>query len=134
LAVICYIGIGSNVGNRRRNIKLAIDKINRLKDTRVIKVSKIIESEPVGGPPQGKFLNSALKILTYLAPIALLNNLQKIERQLGRPKIHLYQGPRVIDLDILFYASQVINNKDLCIPHPRIWEREFVMRPLLEIL
>lgn len=133
--VICCLGIGSNLGDRRKNIKIAIEKINRLKGTRVIKISKIRETKPLGGlPAQGKFLNAVLKIQTNLAPLTLLKNLQKIERQLGRPKKHIYHGARIIDLDILFYGSEVIKTKNLNVPHPRIWEREFVMRPLLEVI
>ncbi len=133
--VICYLGIGSNLGDRRKNIKIAVEKINRLKSTRVIKISKIRETKPLGGlPGQRKFLNTVLKIQTNFTPSALLKNLQKIERELGRPKKHIFWGPRAIDLDILFYGNEVIRSKVLSIPHPRIWEREFVMRPLLEVI
>lgn len=133
--VICYLGIGSNVGDRRKNIRLALQKINRLKETKVIQISKISETLPVGGPAgQGKFLNAVLKIKTNLAPAALLNKLKKIELELGRPIKHIRHGPRAIDLDILLYADKVINRKDLNIPHPKMFEREFVIKPLLEIL
>lgn len=130
---ICYLGIGSNLGDRRKNIKSAIKEINALKDTRVVKASKIIETDPVGGPKgQPKFLNAALKIATRLPPPALLKNLKKIEKGIGRKKTVRY-GPRAIDLDILFYADKIINRKDLKVPHPKIFEREFVLKPLLEI-
>lgn len=132
---ICYLGIGSNLGNRKRNIKLALQKINRIEETRIIKASKIIETKPVGGPSrQGKFLNACLKIKTSLTPTALLNKLKKIETQLGRPAKHIRYGPRTIDLDILFYGDKIVNRRDLKIPHPRIFERKFVIKPLLEIL
>ena len=131
----CYLGIGSNLGDRLKNIKSAISKLNSLKNTKVIKVSKIIETEPVGGPiDQGKFLNAALKIKTRLTPLNLLKNLQKIEKQLGRKKTDVRYGPRPIDLDILFYADKIIHSKNLTIPHPRLFEREFVIKPLLEII
>lgn len=131
---ICYIGIGSNLGNRRKNIKSAVEKIGKLKDTKVIKVSKIIETEPVGGPPgQGKYLNGALKISTGLAPKALLKGLQRIEIELGRKKT-VRNAPRVIDLDILFYADKIIHTKDLIVPHPRLFERDFVLKPLGQII
>lgn len=133
--VACFVGIGSNLGDRHKNIKSAVNKINRLKGTRVIKISRIIETEPHEGPlGQGRFLNACLKITTALAPLILLKNLQKIEIGLGRPKIHIHYGPRTIDLDILFYGNRVIKKKDLLIPHPKICERDFVMRPLLEVL
>jgi len=131
---ICYLGIGSNLGNRKKNINSAIKKIGALNKTKVIKLSKIIETEPVGGPGnQPKFLNAALKIQTELSPLKLLKNLKKIEKELGRTKTIRY-GPRIIDLDILFYADKIINRKDLKIPHPKIFEREFVIRPLLEVI
>jgi len=131
---ICYLGIGSNLGDRRENIKLALQKIKSLKDTEFVKVSKLIETDPVGGPSgQGKFLNAALKIKTNIPPEKLLNRLKKIEKELGRTKA-VGCSPRTIDLDILFYGDRIINSKNLVIPHPRIFEREFVIRPLLEII
>jgi len=130
----CYLGIGSNLGKRRKNIKLAIQKISALKDTEVIKSSRMIETEPVGGPVgQGKFLNAALKIRTNLSASALLKKLKSIEKQLARKKT-VRNGPRTIDLDILFYGDRIINSKNLTIPHPRVFEREFVIKPLLEII
>lgn len=132
--VTCYLGIGSNLGDRQKSIRLAIKKINALKGTRIIKVSKIIETEPIGGPGgQGKFLNTALKIKTDTSPFMLLKSLKNIEKELGRVKTVRY-GPRVIDLDILFYGNRVIDRKDLKVPHPKIFEREFVIKPLLEII
>lgn len=132
--VICYLGIGSNLGNRKKNIELAVSKVNALKDTQVLKVSKIIEAQPQGGPAgQGKFLNAALKIKTNLLPLSLLKNLKKIEKELGRKKSARF-GPRLIDLDILFYGDRVLNYKNLIIPHPRIFERKFVVKPLLEVI
>lgn len=131
---VCFLGIGSNLGNRYKNIKLALEKINRLKDTQILKTSRIIESEPVGGPPgQGKFLNAVLKMRTALLPFALIKKLKNIEKELGRKKTVRF-GPRTIDLDILLYGDRVIRNKELEIPHPRMFERDFVIMPLLEIL
>lgn len=133
--VICYLGIGSNLGDRRRNIQRAIEKINRLRETAVMSISGIMETDPVGGVTgQGKFLNAALKIKTNLSPSQLLKSLQKIERGLGRPKKHPFNGPRTIDLDILFYGSQTIKTSSLQVPHPRIYQRDFVLKPLLEII
>lgn len=132
---VCYLGIGSNLGNRRQNIRLAIGKIDQLEATKVIKISRLHETEPVGGPKaQGKFLNAALKIKTKFSPSRLLKKLKAIERQLGRNGCYLHYGPRTIDLDMLFYADKFINRENLKIPHPKVFEREFVMRPLLEIL
>ncbi|MDP2923283.1 MAG: 2-amino-4-hydroxy-6-hydroxymethyldihydropteridine diphosphokinase [Candidatus Omnitrophota bacterium] len=132
---ICYLGVGSNLGNREKNIKLALREINRLKEIKIIKVSKIIESEPVGGPAgQGKFLNTVLKIKTNLTPVNLLKKLKIIEVELGRPKKHIRYGPRTMDLDILFYGDKIIKKRGLEIPHPRIFEREFVIGPLLQVI
>lgn len=130
----CYLGIGSNLGDRRKNISSAIKKIKALKDTKVIKVSRLIETEPVGGPAgQPKFLNGALKIKTNLPPLTLLKEIKKIEKELGRAKTVRY-GPRVIDLDILLYADKIIKSKALTIPHPKMFIRDFVIRPLSEII
>jgi len=97
---ICYLGVGSNLGDRRKNIKLAVKRINALKNTSVLKESRIIETAPAGGPSdQPDFLNAALKIKTSIPPIKLLKELKKIENDLGRVKCARF-GPRVIDLDI----------------------------------
>ncbi|MDD5691889.1 MAG: 2-amino-4-hydroxy-6-hydroxymethyldihydropteridine diphosphokinase [Candidatus Omnitrophica bacterium] len=131
---ICYLGIGSNLGDRRKNIKLAVKRINALKNTSVLKESRIIESAPVGGPAgQPDFLNAALKIKTKLPPLNLLKELKKIENDLGRVKSVRF-GPRVIDLDILLYGDRVMAAKKLTIPHPRLFSRDFVTGPLLEVL
>ncbi|MDD4953730.1 MAG: 2-amino-4-hydroxy-6-hydroxymethyldihydropteridine diphosphokinase [Candidatus Omnitrophica bacterium] len=130
---ICYLGIGSNLGQRRENIELAVKKINSLKSTKVIKLSGIIETKPQGGPPQPKFLNAALKIKTGLAPLTLLKKLKNIEQELGRIKT-VRNGPRAIDLDILLYADKIIKRKELIVPHPRMFERDFVIRPLSEVI
>ncbi len=131
---VCFLGIGSNLGNRYKNIKLALEKINRLKDTQILESSRIIESEPVGGPlEQGKFLNAVLKMRTALSPSLLLKKLKNIEKELGRIKSVRF-GPRAIDLDILLYGDKILKNKKLEIPHPRMFARDFVITPLLEIL
>ncbi|MFA5411336.1 MAG: 2-amino-4-hydroxy-6-hydroxymethyldihydropteridine diphosphokinase [Candidatus Omnitrophota bacterium] len=132
--VTCYLGIGSNLGERRKNIRLAVKKINSLSGTEIIKLSKIIETEPQGGPRgQEKYLNAALKIKTSLPAVSLLKKLKNIEKDLGRVKTVRY-GPRVIDLDILFYGDKIINRNDLKVPHPKIFERDFVLGPLSEVI
>ena len=106
-----------------------------MKETKIIKTSKLIETKPLGGPRyQPKFLNAALKITTNLPALILLKKLKKIEQELGRPKKHIRFGPRTIDLDILFYADKVIKTRSLIIPHRRVFKREFVIKPLLELL
>jgi 2-amino-4-hydroxy-6-hydroxymethyldihydropteridine diphosphokinase len=130
--VTCYIGIGSNLGNRRYYIDTAIRKIRMLTTTRVKKTSRIVESLPQGGPSQGPYLNAVLEMETELSPYQLLQELQKIESGLGRVRV-VKDGPRTIDLDILTYGELSINESALCIPHPRILERDFVLNPLKEI-
>lgn len=130
--VTCYIGIGSNLGDRRYHIDKAIKEIRMLGVTKVKKISRIIETLPQGGPVQGPYLNGVLEIETQLTPYQLLQELQKIETALGRTRA-VINGPRTIDLDILTYADLRIHEDALCIPHPRMLERDFVLVPLKEI-
>lgn len=130
--MICYIGIGSNVGDRQKNIENAIQKLKESHGIEVKRVSRIYETEPIGGPPQGKYLNGIIELETNLAPAELLAMLQDIEHQLGRTRT-VKNGPRTIDLDILLYGDRKIHEPGLEIPHPRMYEREFVMKPLKEL-
>lgn len=130
--VTCYIGLGSNLGDRQYYLACAIKKIKMLPLTRVIKVSSTIETKPEGGPPQGPYFNSVLSIDTELAPYQLLLELQEIETSLGRIRT-VIDGPRTIDLDILTYGDCCITEEALCIPHQRIKQRQFVLVPLKEI-
>lgn len=129
----CYIGLGSNLGDRRQNIKQALSSLKKTKSISVSKVSKVYQTLPIGGPKQGKYLNAAVKLKTSLGPHKLLRLLKRIEKDLGRTK-SVRWGARVIDLDILLYEDQIIQQKDLKIPHPRMFEREFVLKPLSEVL
>jgi 2-amino-4-hydroxy-6-hydroxymethyldihydropteridine diphosphokinase len=95
-------------------------------------VSSIYETDPVGGVPQGKFLNGVLEIETALTPKALLKKLNAIEKALGRERM-VKNGPRTIDLDILYYGEEMIDEDGLVVPHPRINEREFVLKGLREL-
>ncbi len=132
--VTCYIGLGTNLGNRRRNIKLAVKKIGNLKATRIIKESRFSDFPPVGGPAgQRNYLNGVLKIQTELPALNLLKKLKTIENELGRFKSARF-GPRVIDLDILLYGDKSIKNRGLTVPHPRMFRRVFVIKPLKEVL
>ncbi len=130
--VTCYIAAGSNLGDRKFYIESAIKKIQILPNTKVKKVSSIIETAPQGGPAQGPYLNAVLEIETGLSPYQLLRELQQIESGLGRVRV-VVNGPRTIDLDILFYGDLYMQEEALCIPHPRMQERDFVMFPLKEI-
>ena len=127
-----YLGIGSNLGDRRRNIEAAIELLRDTGDIEVARISTLYETDPVGGPPQGKFLNGALEVKTNLAPYDLLKSLNKIEEKLGRVRT-IKHGPRTLDLDILTYDDITINQPDLVIPHPQMTLRDFVLKPLTEI-
>lgn len=131
--MIAYIGIGSNLGNRKKNLTQAIGLLKRDKNISLIKKSRFYETEPLGGLPQGKFLNGALKIQTDYSPEELLWELKKIESILGRKKTNLRWGPRTLDLDILFYGDCIMKNSYLTLPHPEIAKRTFVLKPLAQI-
>ena len=131
-ATVCYIGIGSNLGDRRAYIDKAIEALSGNGYIKVTGISSIYETDPVSDIPQGKFLNGVVAIETSLAPEKLLKELNRIEEGLGRKRV-LRNAPRTIDLDILYYGDEVIKKKDLIIPHPRINEREFVLKGLREL-
>ena len=128
----CYIGIGSNLGDRQLYIDHAIDRIRHSPDMILSRVSSIYETDPVGGVPQGKFLNGVMEIGTDLSPKALLKELNVIEDALWRER-PIKGGPRTIDLDILYYGEVRVSDEALVIPHPRIKEREFVLKGLREL-
>jgi len=130
--VSVYIGIGANLGNREDYINKAVEYLSSNPRIKVDKVSSLIETEPVGGPPQSKFLNCVVKIKTSLSSLTLLKSLQTMERNLGRVRT-VKNGPRTIDLDILLYGEEIINKPDLKVPHPEMFNRLFVLIPLLEI-
>jgi 2-amino-4-hydroxy-6-hydroxymethyldihydropteridine diphosphokinase len=137
---VAYLGIGSNLGDRQAHIQKAVALLREHEHVQVQAVSALIETEPEGGVPQGKFLNGAVKINTDLMPNDLLAALKSIERRCGRLPVRQAgtktepNGPRSLDLDILLYDDVVIvEGKTLSIPHPRMAERSFVLRPLAEI-
>ena len=127
-----YIGLGSNIGDRKRNIQSAIELIDTTSGLKVVKQSSIHETNPVGGPPQGKYLNAAVKIECDLKPRELLKQLMRIENELGRKRTGK-NHPRTIDLDILMIDDCLINMEKLTVPHPRLTEREFALAPLAEL-
>ena len=128
---IVYLGLGSNLGDRAKNIDAALRLLNDA-GIRTVKMSSIIETDPVGGPPQGLFFNAVLKAETDLGPFELLRAIHAIEAGLGRVRT-VKDGPRTIDVDILMYDELVLNAPELVIPHPRMRERAFVMEPLREV-
>lgn len=127
-----YISFGSNLGDRAKNIQTAIRYLEITPAIKIEKVSSFIETEPEGGPPQSQYLNGVIKINSNLSCQQVLSVLQDIEKKMGRVRT-VKDGPRVIDLDILLYGEEIIDEPNLKIPHPRMFEREFVMKPLLEI-
>ncbi|MFW6457376.1 MAG: 2-amino-4-hydroxy-6-hydroxymethyldihydropteridine diphosphokinase [Planctomycetota bacterium] len=127
-----YIGLGSNLGQRAKNLAGALESIDDQPRIRLIKKSTFIETEPVGGPPQGSYLNAAAEIRTTLEPAELLRTLQTIENAFGRER-PIRWGPRTLDLDLLLYGQRVIKTHDLQVPHPRMHRRRFVLGPLREI-
>lgn len=128
-----YIGLGANLGNREANIALAIAALAAEDDIRVRRCSSLYETDPVGGPAdQPRYMNAAAELVTDLPPRALLERMLAIEARLGRVR-SVPNGPRPIDLDLLLYREESINEHDLVVPHPRMWDRPFVLDPLAEI-
>ena len=127
---IVFIGIGSNLGDRVANCKKAIDEISSI--AKVVQISSLYETDPVGKEDQPEFINCVVEIETELSPQDLLKHLNRVEEELGRVR-HEKWGPRIIDLDIIFYDDQVIIDQNLEIPHPRAHLRRFVIEPLCEI-
>ena len=127
-----FIALGSNIGNKRENLERALDKMSELPDTEIIKRSSVIETEPFGYIEQESFLNSVAELNTLLLPHEMLGNLLGIEDEMGRVRV-IKWGPRIIDLDILFYNDMVMSDMNLTVPHPGIAERMFVLDPLFEI-
>ena len=125
-----YLGLGSNMGNRQDNLDRALDFLSQR--LRVEKVSSVYDTEPVGNINQPRFLNLVCQVYTRLAPRELLTLAKGIEKKLGRV-LGRPNTPRPIDIDILFYADQVIETPELIIPHLRLTERAFVLIPLAEI-
>ena len=128
-----FIGMGSNEGDRLTCISRAVQALASRPGVRVIQLAPVLETDPVGGPPQGRYLNTVLEVETALEPRILLAILKEIERQLGRVPSAQRWAPRVIDLDLLLYDDLVLQAPDLCVPHPRLHERAFVLEPLAQL-
>ena len=126
-----YLSLGSNMRNRLAALQTAVDKLHR-PDLRITKISSVYETAPVDMKEQPDFLNIAVEAETSLFPMRLLRHIQNIERAMGRKRI-VPKGPRVIDIDILLYGSSVVDTPQLQIPHPRMYDRRFVLEPLAEI-
>ena len=129
---ICYIGIGSNLGDALQNCKDAIESISRVNEIELIRNSSFYKTQPVGIESQNWFVNTVAEIKTMLFAHDLLFVLQTVENAMGRKK-KTKGGPRIIDLDLLFYGQDIIDEVDLTVPHPGIHKRRFVLEPLGEI-
>jgi 2-amino-4-hydroxy-6-hydroxymethyldihydropteridine diphosphokinase len=135
-----FIGIGTNLGDRTANYREALERIAQLPQTRLLRQSSIYETEPVGDGPRVPFLNGAVEVETELNPEALMRRLLAIERTMGRKRVPGRKAasrgkykPRIIDLDLLLFNKEVINTRELKVPHPLLHERRFVLAPLSEL-
>ncbi len=127
-----FLGLGANLGERFLNIQSALSKIHSLQGTEILRRSSLYETAPVGFLQQDEFLNMVVEIATVLSPNALLGNIHAIETELGRIRYERW-GPRVIDIDILYWGNAIMQTPDLTIPHPEAAKRRFVLEPLCEI-
>ena len=124
---LAYVGLGSNLGDREATIRAAVAALPG-----VVAVSELRETDPVGVTEQPAFLNGAVALETGLSPRALLDTLLAVERELGRERRERW-GPRTIDLDLLLYGSETVDEPGLTIPHPSLHERRFALEPLAEL-
>lgn len=130
---VAYLGLGSNLGNRLAFLRGGRDALLARPGISLVNASGVYETAAIGGPPDNpQFLNAVLEITTALSPRQLLEACLVVEDEFGRTRPERW-APRTLDIDILFYADQVISEPDLVIPHPRLHERAFVLAPLLEI-
>ena len=129
---LAYVGLGSNLGDRRGWIREALKRLGRIDGVRVRKRSRLIETDPVGRPDQPRFLNGVAEVETRIEPPLLLRRLRAVERALGRVR-HERWGPRTIDLDLLLWGDRSMETRSLTLPHPRMTERRFVLAPLAEL-
>ena len=126
------IGLGSNLGDRAAHLRFAVESLSRLPRTRCLGLSRIYETEPVGPVPQGLFLNAVVLLASHLPSTSLLSHCLAIEAAAGRVR-GLPSGPRTLDLDLLWIDGEGSFDPTLCLPHPRITERAFVLAPLCDL-
>ena len=128
-----YVALGANLGARETTLRRAVALLDGREDTAVVAVSELRETDPVGLLDQPRYLNGVVALDTELAPGVLLDVLLEIERELGRVRDGVRNGPRPIDLDLLLYEGATIEEAGLTVPHPRLHERRFVLEPLADI-
>ena len=132
--VYAYVGLGSNLGDREGTLRAAIGRLRHLPESQVLRVSTLRNTDPVGNVDQPRFLNGAIQLETALSARRLLGRLLELERSFGRDRGAVpHQGPRTLDLDLLLYGQEVIDEPGLEVPHPRLHERRFVLEPLAEL-
>ena len=127
-----FIGLGSNMGEREDNIRKALELLSQLPDTELVRASSLYDTEPVGAVEQPNFLNAVAELDTDMAARQLLWNLLLIEKRLGRVRTQKW-GPRTLDLDLLLFGDELIEEDDLQVPHPELTRRSFVLTPLVEL-
>ena len=127
-----YLGLGSNLGDRLAHLQLAVESLARVPGVSIVAVSNVYETAPVGGPPQDPYLNAVVAIDTNLDPYELLRLGQEIEARAERERTERW-GPRSLDVDVLLVGDARVESDDLTIPHPRMWERGFVLAPLRDV-
>jgi 2-amino-4-hydroxy-6-hydroxymethyldihydropteridine diphosphokinase len=128
-----FVGLGSNVGDRKAWIRRAVELLRTEQELEVVAVSTVRETEPVGYVDQPPFLNAAAEVKTSLPPRALLDRLLAVEQALGRRRDGPRFGPRTIDLDLLLYGDERVDEPGLTVPHPRLAQRRFALEPLHEL-
>lgn len=128
-----FIGLGANLGDREPTLKAAIEALGTLPNVSIVESSSLYETDPVGGIAQPMFLNAVAGVETTLAPEELLDEMMQIERTFGRVR-SVKNGPRTLDLDLLVYEGEVRATEKLALPHPRMFERAFVVVPLRELI
>ena len=128
-----YIGLGGNLGDRRALLERAVELLRAEPGVTVVGVSAFRETDPVGLVEQPRFLNGAVAIETELSPRDLLERLLAVERALGRERTGPRFGPRTVDLDLLLYGDETVDEPGLTVPHPRLHERRFALEPLAEL-
>jgi len=128
-----YVALGANLGDREAALRLAVAALAGRGDTAVVAISELRETDPVGYVDQPQFLNGAVLLETELGARALLDELLEIERELGRVRDGRRDGPRAIDLDLLLYGDETIDEPGLTVPHPRLHERRFALEPLADL-
>ncbi len=127
-----YLGIGSNLGDRAAHLQGAVDALGRVDGVRIVGVSRVYETSPVGGPPQPDYLNAVVAVDTELTARALLGVAHEVEAAAERVRTVRW-GPRTLDVDVLLVGDERVDEPDLVVPHPRMAERAFVIVPLADL-